>query len=60
MLSAFTNAPKSRMEEIDKLEQWRAIENNWPIYVWEVLSEDTDWPIGIDTQHNYESWKAKT
>lgn len=59
-LQLFIETKPTRLEQIEGLEQMRALENNWPIKVipLEAPRDDHDntWPLGINTQHDYETW----
>lgn len=57
-LDTMVNLPRTRLEQLEDLEQMRLIEHFIPIYVMIVQSPDIrhDWPIGINTKDDYEAW----
>jgi len=62
MLEKFTKTEVSQLEQIEGLEQMRAIENHWPILVIPINAPKNDhiWPLGINTRHDYDIWLSRT
>jgi len=61
-LNKFANTKPSRLEELEKLEQLRAIENSWPITITTIKAPkgDSDWPLGINTNEDYKLWLERS
>lgn len=62
-LEEFACAEPTRLEKIERLEQMRAIENQWPILVVPVEAPDDDplniWPLSINTDEDYKLWHKR-
>lgn len=64
MLRRFVRSNTSRLEEIEGLEQMRALENQWPILVTPITPPEDDrgniWPLGVNTNRDYRTWRKRT